>query len=111
MRRVVAFDVEIVFRLQEKVIPLDDLALLRATGHAQLARRRTDDGPRLEQDQPVFGGGVVRLDPDEVVRHFTMEDTHGLSSLCFAALNHNADEGYEWSFGVRLLRNHAGLAC
>src|SRR5438477_12702252 len=45
--RIVAFHVDIVFRLQEQVVLFDDLALLRETGHAQFAGRRTDDGPCL----------------------------------------------------------------
>ena len=54
-----------------------DFSLQRCPRDTKPFRRRTDDGSRLQQDNPILACGVVAMNPDQMTWRFPSEDAHG----------------------------------
>jgi len=74
--RVVFFKDEIVPLAQENIVFPDDSFLHCGFGNPQLLGRRSDDGPRFQENNPIFLGYIVRMDRDVVTWNFPSKDTH-----------------------------------
>jgi hypothetical protein len=64
------------FFAQKNVVLRDDFSFQCSRGHTELFSRVTDDGPGLQEDNPILGRDVIGMDRDIVTGDLSVEDTH-----------------------------------
>jgi hypothetical protein len=71
---------------QENVVFRDDLSFQRGRGDAEFFSRATDDGPCLQENNPILRRDVIGMDRDIVTGNLSFEDTHFSDILSIIAL-------------------------
>jgi hypothetical protein len=71
---------------QKNVVLRDDFSFQRGCGHAKFFSRATNDGPGLQEDNPILCRDVIGMDRDMVTGDLSFEDTHFSDLLSVIAL-------------------------
>src|SRR6202030_2455965 len=61
---------------QSNVVLRNNFSFQRGCGHAEFFSRATDNGPCLQEDNPILRPDVIGMDRDIVTGNLSFEDTH-----------------------------------
>ena len=73
---VVSLQNEVMFYAHENIVFLDNFSFQCGPGNSELLGRRTDDGPGLQNNDPIGLADIVWMNGYVVTWDFSSEDTH-----------------------------------
>src|ERR1700730_7830456 len=85
--RIITLQNQEMFFAQNNVVLRDDFPFQRGGGHTEFLSRSTDDGPGLQENDPILRRDVIGMDRDIVTGNLSFEDTHFSDFLAVLTLS------------------------